>query len=221
MKPDLLVFLGYNAPSFNFLSSSFFSPSSFPLVSLFHFSSPQFVSPPSPPYFWSTFSPRSHSSICLLIDLSRSTRFSRNYIFSIAPHHPFSNLSSIYSLDVAKGYIGERCSQTLVQFVKNEEQDLEERVEGAKLLRSITVYRKNKTLGNECASIIHVLHTTTTRALKLALTATLWNLSALAENRGIIVAEHGLEVLSDLLKSGDLGLQREAAGAIRNITLDG
>eukprot|EP01128_Nolandella_sp_AFSM9_P006224 TRINITY_DN3151_c0_g1_i1.p1 TRINITY_DN3151_c0_g1~~TRINITY_DN3151_c0_g1_i1.p1 ORF type:complete len:824 (-),score=169.85 TRINITY_DN3151_c0_g1_i1:258-2705(-) len=122
--------------------------------------------------------------------------------------------------DLAKGYIGERCSQTLVQFVKNEEQDLEERVEGAKLLRSITVYRKNKTLGNECASIIHVLHTTTTRALKLALTATLWNLSALAENRGIIVAEHGLEVLSDLLKSGDLGLQREAAGAIRNITLD-
>lgn len=107
-----------------------------------------------------------------------------------------------------------------MQYVKNEEQDLEERVEAAKLLRSITVYRKNKTLGNECAAIIHVLHTTNTRALKLALTATLWNLSALAENRGIIVREHGLEVLSELLSSGDLGLQREAAGAIRNITLD-
>lgn len=59
---------------------------------------------------------------------------------------------------------------------------------------------KNKTLGNECASIIHVLHTTSTRALKLALTATLWNLSALAENRGIIVKEKGLDVLTDLVK---------------------
>lgn len=110
----------------------------------------------------------------------------------------------------------------------------------------ISFLGKNKTLGNECAAIIHVLHTTSTRALKLALTATLWNLSALgtpspsllyflflflpsflnlsvflAENRGIIVQKHGLEVLSELLRSGDLGLQREAAGAIRNITLDG
>jgi len=124
--------------------------------------------------------------------------------------------------DWAKGFIGERLSSALVVFVKTEtpHDTLETRIEAAKLLRSITVYRKNKTLGCECASIIKVLTTTDNRALKLALTATLWNLSALAENRGIIVEHHGLQILSQLLESGDLGLQREAAGAIRNITLD-
>eukprot|EP01130_Rhizamoeba_saxonica_P013786 TRINITY_DN5920_c0_g1_i1.p1 TRINITY_DN5920_c0_g1~~TRINITY_DN5920_c0_g1_i1.p1 ORF type:complete len:526 (-),score=106.59 TRINITY_DN5920_c0_g1_i1:27-1604(-) len=94
------------------------------------------------------------------------------------------------------------------------------RVEAAKLLRSITVYRKNKSLGNECSGIIRVLQNTNIRALKLALTATLWNLSALAENRSIIVFERGLFILAELLISDDLGLQKEAAGAMRNITLD-
>eukprot|EP01129_Flabellula_baltica_P006020 TRINITY_DN2218_c0_g1_i1.p1 TRINITY_DN2218_c0_g1~~TRINITY_DN2218_c0_g1_i1.p1 ORF type:complete len:795 (+),score=145.22 TRINITY_DN2218_c0_g1_i1:40-2424(+) len=123
--------------------------------------------------------------------------------------------------DEAKGLIGESVSALLVDIIVDEEEDDEEtRIEAAKLLRSITVYRKNKQLGSKCGDIIDVIVQTDSRPLKLALTATLWNLAALAPNRAIIVENNGLNVLADLLKSGDLGLQREAAGCIRNITLD-
>lgn len=80
----------------------------------------------------------------------------------------------------------------------------------------------NKFLGELCGDIVRLISGNKCRDLVLALTATLWNLSALEANRNIIAQDcDGLSVLAELLASGDVGLQKEAAGCIRNITLNG
>jgi len=89
----------------------------------------------------------------------------------------------------------------------------------AKLLRSITVNRKNKTVFQPmCLKILTVLKDSD-GPLRVPLTATIWNLSSIRPNRDELMKDCALDILADLLLvSGEL--QGEAAGALRNLTLD-
>jgi serine/threonine protein kinase len=119
--------------------------------------------------------------------------------------------------DLIKGYIGEHIAQQLVHLAYSE--NIEISVSAAKLLRSITVNRKNKTVFQPlCRDILNVLKSAT-GVLRIPLTATIWNLSSIRPNREELMKDTILEVLAQLLcVPGEL--QGEAAGALRNLTLD-
>jgi len=120
--------------------------------------------------------------------------------------------------DRVKAYIGEQIGPQLVKLAAGEH--LEIALGAAKLLRSITVYRKNKlVLKDEIPAILKLVQTTSSKQLQIPLAAIIWNLSSLRPNRDILMQEGVLTVLCSLLKvEGEV--QNEAAGAARNLTLD-
>jgi len=119
--------------------------------------------------------------------------------------------------DRVKAHIGEVIGQRLVFLAGST--NIEVALGAAKLLRSITVFRKNKLiLQTEISSILKQVQTMN-RELKIPLAAVIWNLSSLRPNRDILMKEGVLNVLPMLLKiEGEV--QNEAAGATRNLTLD-
>eukprot|EP01127_Copromyxa_protea_P013464 TRINITY_DN3638_c0_g1_i1.p1 TRINITY_DN3638_c0_g1~~TRINITY_DN3638_c0_g1_i1.p1 ORF type:complete len:805 (+),score=133.08 TRINITY_DN3638_c0_g1_i1:54-2468(+) len=119
--------------------------------------------------------------------------------------------------DVVKGHIGDGLSTQLVALAACE--DAEVSISSAKLLRSITVNRKNKaTFQPLCLEILSILKRATS-VLRIPLTATIWNLSSIRPNRDELMKDSVLDVLAELLVvPGEL--QGEAAGALRNLTLD-
>eukprot|EP01125_Pyxidicula_operculata_P005959 TRINITY_DN2081_c0_g1_i2.p1 TRINITY_DN2081_c0_g1~~TRINITY_DN2081_c0_g1_i2.p1 ORF type:complete len:711 (+),score=114.33 TRINITY_DN2081_c0_g1_i2:92-2224(+) len=119
--------------------------------------------------------------------------------------------------DRVKAYIGEQIGTRLVHLAAGE--SLEVALGAAKLLRSITVYRKNKLiLQSEISSILKLVQNAN-RELQIPLAAVIWNLSSLRPNRDILMQQGVLRVLPTLLKI-DGEVQNEAAGATRNLTLD-
>jgi len=119
--------------------------------------------------------------------------------------------------DRVKAFIGEQIGTDLVRLVAVN--NLEVALGCAKLLRSITVYRKNKLiLQTEISSILELVQNSE-RELQVPLSAIIWNLSSLRPNRDILIQKGVLKVLNSLLKlEGEV--QNEAAGATRNLTLD-
>eukprot|EP01130_Rhizamoeba_saxonica_P000748 TRINITY_DN10673_c0_g1_i1.p1 TRINITY_DN10673_c0_g1~~TRINITY_DN10673_c0_g1_i1.p1 ORF type:complete len:813 (+),score=144.14 TRINITY_DN10673_c0_g1_i1:38-2440(+) len=119
-----------------------------------------------------------------------------------------------------KVYIWNRIREYIVWTLDNTSLDMKVRVESGRLLRSITVCDRAKYMKEHCHTIIKTATSSTNRALKLSMAAVIWNLSALSENRPVIVSNNGLKVLKNLLLTGDASLQREAAGALRNMSID-
>jgi len=118
--------------------------------------------------------------------------------------------------DRVKAYIGEQIGTHLVRL--GAASNLEVALGSAKLLRSITVYRKNKLiLQTEITSILALIQHST-RPLQIPLAAVIWNLSSLRPNRDILMQKGVLQILNTLLKIE--GEVRYAAGATRNLTLD-
>eukprot|EP01126_Amoeba_proteus_P039243 TRINITY_DN4126_c0_g1_i9.p1 TRINITY_DN4126_c0_g1~~TRINITY_DN4126_c0_g1_i9.p1 ORF type:complete len:744 (+),score=122.21 TRINITY_DN4126_c0_g1_i9:83-2314(+) len=119
--------------------------------------------------------------------------------------------------DVVKGHIGDGLARELVTLAACD--DIEIAISSAKLLRSITVNKKNKlTFQPMCLEILHILAKSTS-ILRIPLTATIWNLSSIRPNRDELMKDHVLELLAEIvIVPGEL--QGEAAGAIRNLTLD-
>eukprot|EP01126_Amoeba_proteus_P039236 TRINITY_DN4126_c0_g1_i1.p1 TRINITY_DN4126_c0_g1~~TRINITY_DN4126_c0_g1_i1.p1 ORF type:complete len:494 (+),score=69.93 TRINITY_DN4126_c0_g1_i1:239-1720(+) len=119
--------------------------------------------------------------------------------------------------DVVKGHIGDGLSTELVTLAGCD--DLEIAIAAAKLLRSITVNKKNKiTFQPLCLEILDILAKSTS-ILRIPLTATIWNLSSIRPNRDELMKDRVLQLLAEIvIVPGEL--QGEAAGAIRNLTLD-
>lgn len=119
--------------------------------------------------------------------------------------------------DRVKAYIGEQIGRQLVTLAASSSTEVS--LSSAKLLRSITVFRRNKLiLQPEIPSILQLVQTAN-QALQIPLSAVIWNLSSLRNNRDILIENGVLGVLSGLLKiEGEV--QNEAAGATRNLTLD-
>lgn len=119
--------------------------------------------------------------------------------------------------DRVKAFVGEQLGRDLVRLAAGNR--IEVALGAAKLLRSITVYRKNKLiLQPEIPAILRLVQTPN-RQLQIPLAAVLWNLSSLRPNRDILMQEGILNVLCVLIKI-DGEVQNEAAGATRNLTLD-
>lgn len=117
-----------------------------------------------------------------------------------------------------KRYISEHLSRQLVTLARNEEMS----PAASRLLRSITVNRESKNYFQPlCVEFIEALKATDNPVSRLALTASVWNISSLKQNREILIRDTNvLEVLSGFLLIKDLELMIEVNGAIRNFTLD-
>lgn len=69
--------------------------------------------------------------------------------------------------------------------------------------------------------MLKLLSSTDDFSLNLGATAVLWNLSVNDSNKKKIVDGGGIELLINLIKSGDLKLQNEAVGCLRNLSMNG
>jgi len=116
-----------------------------------------------------------------------------------------------------KNEIGAQVGNDLVRLSASRNKEVS--IAASKVLRSITVHKNNKKRFKKfCSTLLINLKNATPKA-RVPLTAVIWNLSSIASNREELIKANALPLLISALEE-DGEIQSEAAGALRNFTLD-